>query len=289
MRLAVEPDCIQRFLTIGTIADWARRRDVAVVITADFGDMVGGHDGGWQAMRMPQGNSLERGDLQLVHERRTIKHPLLKSERARIRARLPKFVEIARAAQSNYGIKKGTTSIFSKDIRKGTYIGARQFDLARSWSSVEVPQIAALQFVPDQLLVPSGFVIEAATGVPLYDPFADCELIRIGGSVPWNLRHGPEGGRVLQRRAMKGLLPDLIRLRQDKSNYSALYGRLAARAVESSEFQAGSRHIEYLLHSTWQRTSHRAASAPFLVLEAIYRVGLIGAWLQAQRTGSPTS
>jgi asparagine synthetase B (glutamine-hydrolysing) len=126
-------------------------------------------------------------------------------------------------------------------------------------------------------------LVEGTTGVALVQPFFDSEIIQIASSIPWDLRQGPEGGRMLLRRAMRGILPEEIRLRTTKCHFSSFFASYFANSLETSAFQEGGRRLEFLLNRPWESINRSSIrKMPYSLIVPIFRVGLIGAWLRQQ-------
>jgi hypothetical protein len=126
-------------------------------------------------------------------------------------------------------------------------------------------------------------LIEAVTGIAIFSPLADPKIIEIAAALPWELRHGPEGGRILLRRAMSGLLPEKIRLRRTKCHFDVFFRRYFADSLKSSEFREGGACLQFLLNRAWEILLLEAQrEVPYGRLSPIFRVGLIGAWLREQ-------
>lgn len=62
-----------------------------------------------------------------------------------------------------------------------------------------------------------------ASGVLAVHPFLDERIVGLVGAMPWRLRRRNGLSRFILREAMKGLLPETVRLRRDKARFARFY------------------------------------------------------------------
>lgn len=128
-------------------------------------------------------------------------------------------------------------------------------------------------------------LVECSVGLPLVHPFGDVEIAKIAAVLPWELRYGRQGGRMLLRQATIGILPEEVRLRTTKSLMPNYYLRFFRRCLETEPFQEGGCRLEFLLSQPWPAMRREAlAGAPGSNIREVYFIGSVGAWLHEQST-----
>jgi asparagine synthetase B (glutamine-hydrolysing) len=157
------------------------------------------------------------------------------------------------------------------------------------WRNPDVPlAILLAQYMDSDVAMVHRItsLVEGATGVALVHPMADPEIIQIASSLTWELRHGREGGRMLLRRAMRGILPEEIRLRTTKCSFNVFFQRYFASSLETQPFREGGKRLEFLLNDSWDSLRKNAQKdVPYAALAPIFRIGLVGAWLREHGLG----
>ena len=93
-----------------------------------------------------------------------------------------------------------------------------------------------------------------ASGVEIRMPFLDWRLVCLTFSLPWESKVGNGYTKRLLRDALKGILPDEIRLRRDKIGWNAPFHEWA-RNENRSEIQAlvEEKNCPANLKKAWQR------------------------------------
>ena len=286
---AVEPDAVERFAPMATAANWAKRHECAALLVGTSGDIVGGYDGGWQMAYAREGRWKELWASRADANSGFPLHNVLRLAAIWGRTQNPAMSDVVRMMR--YGCKRPfeRASIVDPEIENRLRVVRREFEFLQSWENVRTPLAAALQQHTDQfspLASRASLSIESVTGIPLHDPFADPDLFRVACSVPWELRHGALGNRILLRLAGTPLVPVQVRNRRQKCHYAALYGRLFRKALQTPELVEGGNRLQTFLIAPWREICESAASAQYPILEATYRVGLVGAWLNAHGCGS---
>ena len=284
IKAAVEPDAIERFGPTGTAARWAKQHGSDVLLTGGFGDVIGGHDGGWQAHYASSGRWLDLlRDASFSKSHWASLRNVARVASATMAACYPSLGDIIRFVLRAEELLRVRLSIISPSQMDRRQLRTEAVEQLKTWLDPDFSQSIAIQRFVEHSTAGAwraAYSVEAVTGLPLMDPFADKELFCIAASIPWELRHGPDGNRILLRKCMQGVLPDKVRLRRSKCHYSNLYGRLFRQMLSDPTIGAGGRHIEYILCDSWSKVAAYAISAPYPILEATYRAGLIGAWLR---------
>jgi asparagine synthase (glutamine-hydrolysing) len=78
---------------------------------------------------------------------------------------------------------------------------------------------------------------EIAVGIPRLDPYLDAELIEFMLSVPARMLLHDHRMRGLYRQAMRGVLPESLRLRADKASFEPAISELFGGAAGNPAFQ----------------------------------------------------
>ena len=282
---AVEPDALDRFTPAATAARWAAGENCQVLMTGGFGDLVGGYDAGWTHM---YARNCRWWDLlsELSVIRRSKAKGALSVAKLSVQERFPALAALGHQMQDYLLPRESRASLFHPDLLRKLMVKRRRLENSEIWLRPSVTFSNAMHWFLTGLAASTwrgDLLIEEVTGMPMYDPYADPLLVRIVCSVPWDLRHGPEGNRILLRRSVANVLPDRVRLRRTKSHYNALYSPIFREGLRCSPLITGGGRLEYMLNADWSATRDAAIIAPFPVLEATYRFAAVGAWLQTHR------
>lgn len=259
LRNASEPECIERMPLLALVARKASEVGCSTLVTGAFGDVVAGYGGGLsQVGTQPPGlSAMVRAWI--TAQRR----------RARVRASVAELDTILPPLASNSLVQR-------LDME------------ARIWTQPETPlRDIFVNYLP-AVVCGSQRVsrfIECLTGCDIVHPFADPQLIELGCALPDRLRHGHHGDRILLRQAMAGLLPDLVRLRKGKSDYSQFFGRFFRQALTSPILNQEIPPLCGLTARTWLEISKNAQRASHSVVRSVFRLGIAGAWLRQLTVG----
>lgn len=133
----------------------------------------------------------------------------------------------------------------------------------------------------------------AASGLELRFPFWDQDLIEFMLAVPADQKLRGGRTRSLMRRAMKGRLPDKVRLRRDKHDFShhLILGLRASEATSRSRFDhQADRLARYLNLASVEEMRSRVLQGPFdgvgMSAQLLWRAAAVAEWLEyADRNG----
>lgn len=119
-------------------------------------------------------------------------------------------------------VDDGLRQDFIARIKLGRRIG-RRFEVPRHWSPAT--RLLYQRFVSG--FCPHGYEYDeraaARFGIEERHPFLDRRMIELALSMPEDQRIRMGMDRYVQRHALRGLLPDRVRLRQDKADFSHVY------------------------------------------------------------------
>jgi asparagine synthetase B (glutamine-hydrolysing) len=287
LRTAFEPGLIEWFPINATAAFRAARHACRVLITGEFGDAYGGLDEGWVDQYSREGRWAD------IWSTLTRTKKMSQTAAATLIAKLwtyelwPSLSAPSRCIRAQFIARRSVPSFLNRTIVGKYGLCERESMVDDMWNGAKVPFATIAAHILDVSAASTNRtarLVEKMSGIPLVYPLADPEFVRIAASLPWELRHGPVGGRELERRAMTDLLPEIIRLRTTKCFFPAFYRRYIDDSLKSTLFCEGGILLEHLLNLPWAKLCREArAGHPYPTLAPIFRVGLIGAWLREQR------
>lgn len=117
---------------------------------------------------------------------------------------------------------------------------------------------------------------------PYYFPLMHRPLVEFMAGLPWRLRRLPSEDRVLQRAAMKGLLPESVRGRTSKGTGQGSFDRAFANATDWHALLARGRLSElgFVDRRRWADAVERGRFGLFESLPSFCATASLEAWLQ---------
>jgi len=131
----------------------------------------------------------------------------------------------------------------------------------------------------------------AMAGLEAGHPFIDCDLLELVLSLPPELSFDPHLDRPLLRRGLAGRLPDLLRLRPDKTRFTALMVRTLAtddmpairRLLDDPRAEVGAyADLHRVRRDLLDADPRRAAFGPVAWCYAVWRLVTAECWLRFQ-------
>ena len=126
-----------------------------------------------------------------------------------------------------------------------------------------------------------------AHGLETRSPFLDTAVVEFGASLPDRLRMRLGKGKILLRRAMKGILPESILARGQDGLRRAARG-LVPRRARRARARAAARAVEPDLRvpaarSRWRRWSSATARAAADLSPQIWALLTLESWLRQEK------
>ncbi len=236
-----EPGPVEWFPLIGATARRAKAFGCSLLITGAFGDALAGYDGGWRQYCASEGHWRDLGRLPIDSNERSLPGVFAGGAKVWFGSRWPAAPNLWHSARAAVliGRERGRLSFLARSVRARHNLAQREFADEHNWRIPDVPYAIPMARYPDSGVAGVQRVarlIEKSTGLALMYPFADPSIFQIAATLPWELRHGPDGGRILLRRAMRGLLPEVIRLRSTKCFYNGFFRGILRNRLKLRHF-----------------------------------------------------
>jgi|GEM_PF-2991937 len=262
---ASEPESIERLPLLLSVAKKAAEVGCPVLLTGAFGDVVAGFAG--KGRPCPATSATGDPIPGALDELRASARRLLAQRRVRVAwSTVVKDLDALIRAPRDWSSALNRLTVGSE-----------------LWHTSSWPlHVLFANYIPDVVSSAQRVsrLIESLTGVAVIHPFSDLRLLELGSALPEGLRYGEEGDRVVLRRAMKDSLPDSIRLRRTKSEYSQFFGRFFRQALASQMLSGEVPAIARVTSRSWAGVRAEASHSRHSVLRSVFRIAVTGAWLR---------